>query len=51
MHEHLDEVVVLLEVDHQPHRLAVAAPARQLVRFQREELAVGGEHAASLSVV
>ena len=36
-------VVVLLQVDHQPHRLAVAAPARQLIGRQREDLAVGGE--------
>ena len=36
-------VVVLLQVDHQAHRLAVAAAARQLVGRQREHLAVGGE--------
>ena len=51
VHEHLDEVVVLLEIDHQAYRLAVAAAAGQLARLQREELAVGREHAAILSVV
>ncbi len=30
------------EVDHQPHRLAEAAPARQLVGGERVEAAVGG---------
>ena len=43
VHEHLDERVVLFQVDHQPHRLAVTAPARQLIGRQREDLAVGGK--------
>ena len=42
--EHGDDVGFLLEVDEQPHRLAVAAPARQLRRLERVEAAVGGEH-------
>ena len=36
-------VGVLLDVDQHPHRLAMAAPARQLVHVERVELAVGRE--------
>ena len=43
MHDKLDDIVVLLEVDHKADRLAVPAPAGKLACFQREELAVGRE--------
>ena len=44
MTEHGDDVRLLLQVDEQPDRLAVAAAARQLRRVERVEAAVGGEH-------
>ena len=49
--EELDDVVVLLQVDHQAHRLAVAAPARQLVGVQRVEPCRWWQNSSSLSVV
>ncbi len=41
MHEALDEVLVLLQIDDEPHRLAVAAPARKRRGIEGEEFAVG----------
>ena len=41
--ERVGDVVVLFEVDHQAHRLALPAPARQQRSLQREDLAVGRE--------
>src|SRR5262249_42563943 len=44
--EYGDQVVLLLEIDEQPHRLAVATPAWQLGAIKRVEAAVGREHQA-----
>src|SRR5262249_41268758 len=41
-----DQVVLLLEIDEQPHRLAVAAAARQVGGIERVETPVGGEDQA-----
>ena len=39
-----DDVLVILHVDDNADRLAMAAPARQPVGANRVELAAGGEH-------
>src|SRR5262249_8966837 len=41
-----NQVVLLVEVNEQTHRLAVTAPARQFRRIERIESAVGGEQQA-----
>ena len=41
--EEIDEVLPLFDIDHQPQRLALAAPAGQLVGRQRIDLAAGRE--------
>ena len=43
MREDVDQAHLVVEVDHQAQRLAVAAGARQVVAGQREEAAVAGE--------
>ena len=43
VHEQLDRVARLLDVDHQPERLAMAPAPGQLVGAQRIEAAIGGE--------
>ena len=39
MDEQRHDAVGRFEIGHQPHRLAMAAPARQLAGIEREELA------------
>src|SRR4030095_3784168 len=41
---HRDDVALLLEIDEQPHRLAMAAPTGQLRTFERVEAPVRAEH-------
>ena len=41
--EHGDDIPFLLELDEQPDRLAVAAPARQLRRLNGVAATIGGE--------
>ena len=43
VHEAFEDFVGFVEVDHEPHWLGLAAPARQLVHAERVELAVGCE--------
>ena len=39
-----DDIRAFIQIDHQPDRIAEAAPARQFRRLQRKHLAVGHHH-------
>ena len=43
MDRQIDNIVLIAEIDHQPHRFAETAPARQPVAGNGIEPAVGGE--------
>ncbi len=40
---HGDDIGIVGQIDHQTHRLAMAAAARQFVAGERVEAAIGGE--------
>ena len=44
MDEQRHQVLIIGEIEHQAHRLAKAAPARQLAAGKGVEAAIGGEH-------